>query len=107
VEVGEGAYGLRRAAVIASAESQLVTLWKVNDKATRELMIAYYKRLVAGEGRADALRAVQLEMLGSPALRHPCCWAGFLPVGAWNPTELPAARAADSDPPSRPEAFPI
>jgi CHAT domain-containing protein/Tfp pilus assembly protein PilF len=88
VQVGEGVYGLRRALVIAGSESQLASLWKVNDAATQELMAAYYVRLGAGEGRAEALRHTQLEMLRSPVWRHPYYWASFIPIGAWGPIGL-------------------
>jgi CHAT domain-containing protein/Tfp pilus assembly protein PilF len=94
VAIGEGVYGLRRALVIAGAEAQLMSLWRVDDVATRELMTAYYQRLVAGEGRAEALRRVQLEMLASPALRRPLYWASFIPIGAWDPLALAAPSAS-------------
>jgi CHAT domain-containing protein len=94
VEVGEGVYGLRRALVIAGAEAQLMSLWKVEDAATRELMTAYYRRIIAGEGRAEALRQVQLEMLARPARRHPLYWASFIPIGAWGPIAPAAASAS-------------
>jgi len=45
ITTGEGVYGLRRALVIAGSESQLISLWKVSDQATKDLMIAYYERL--------------------------------------------------------------
>ena len=94
VQNGEGVYGLRRALVIAGAASQVTTLWKVNDEATRLFMEAYYKRLVAGEPRSEALRKVQLEMLGDPTFRHPFYWASFVPIGATGPIEFPASEAA-------------
>jgi CHAT domain-containing protein len=56
---GEGVYGLRRALVLAGAQSQLVSLWNVNDTATEKLMGEYYRRLQKGEGRAQALRSAQ------------------------------------------------
>ena len=96
VAVGEGVYGLRRALVIAGAESQLGSLWKVSDEATRELMTRYYERLIAGEGRAEALRRVQLEMIQDRALRHPFYWASFIPIGAWDPL-APAAESASPE----------
>ncbi|MBX3347991.1 MAG: tetratricopeptide repeat protein [Nitrospira sp.] len=85
LQTGEGVYGLRRALVLAGAQAQLVSLWKVNDEATRELMADYYKRLLGGEGRSAALRAVQQTMLANPARQHPCYWAAFIPIGDWRP----------------------
>jgi CHAT domain-containing protein len=85
VRSGDGVYGLRRALAVAGAESQVMSLWQVNDQATRDLMIAFYKRLVAGEGRAAALRGVQRELLGSPQRSHPFYWAAFVVTGDWTP----------------------
>ncbi|HVJ94503.1 MAG TPA: CHAT domain-containing protein, partial [Labilithrix sp.] len=87
-EVGDGVYGLRRALVVAGSESQVMSLWKVDDEATRDLMIAFYRDLKAGAGRAAALRKVQLAMLAKPATQHPYFWAAFIPSGAWEPMRL-------------------
>ena len=46
-------------------------------------MVAYYRRLLSGEGRTEALRNVQMQMLSSPRTRHPFYWAGFIQSGAW------------------------
>ena len=102
VKNGEGVYGLRRALVLAGSESQVISLWQVSDEATRDLMVAFYKKLQAGEGRTAALSAVQLEMLrsndqtqagngrgltvGSGSKRdrsHPFFWASFIQSGDW------------------------
>ncbi|NOU09179.1 MAG: CHAT domain-containing protein, partial [Nitrospira sp.] len=85
VQTGEGVYGLRRALALAGAQTQLVSLWKVEDGATRELMVDYYQRLLKGEGRSAALRAAQQAMLTNPAREHPCYWAAFIPIGNWTP----------------------
>jgi CHAT domain-containing protein len=44
-------------------------------------MVAYYGRLLAGDGRSEALRAVQLQMLGSKGLNQPYYWAAFIVSG--------------------------
>ncbi|WP_437542202.1 tetratricopeptide repeat protein [Sorangium sp. So ce367] len=77
---GEGVYGLRRALVLAGADSQIMSLWKVADRETQELMEAYYARLSAGEGRSDALREVQLAMARERL--HPYYWAAFIAGGS-------------------------
>ncbi len=94
---GEGVYGLRRALVIAGARSQVTTLWKIHDEATRRFVERYYKRLMAGEGRSEALRQVQIGMLRSPALRHPYYWAAFIPIGERGPIQVRAEKTAESE----------
>jgi CHAT domain-containing protein len=78
-----GVIGLRRALFLAGSESQALSLWKVDDEATRDLMIDYYTRLKAGQGRSEALREVQLRMLASKNHRHPYFWASFIQSGEW------------------------
>jgi CHAT domain-containing protein/Tfp pilus assembly protein PilF len=80
---GEGVYGLRRALTIAGAESQVISLWKVSDEGTKDLMVSYYKRLINNVGRSQALRQTQLEMLSNPNYQHPYYWAAFIPSGDW------------------------
>ncbi len=83
VRTGEGVYGLRRALVLAGAETQVMSLWPVSDRGTRDLMIGYYKALQAGQGRSEAMRQVQLRMLKDPRRRHPFYWASFIVSGEW------------------------
>ena len=83
---GEGVYGLRRAFAIAGAETQVLSLWQVDDAGTAELMAAYYENLLSGSGRAGALRQVQLEMINSQSrYAHPYYWAAFITTGDWRP----------------------
>ena len=83
VKNGEGVYGLRRALTLAGSETQVMSLWPVLDKETRTLMVGYYKRLLKGEGRGEALRQIQLKMLKDAKLRHPYYWASFIQAGEW------------------------
>ena len=83
VKNGEGVYGLRRAFVLAGAESLVMSLWPVSDYTTRELMINYYNGLKQGLGRNEALRQVQLQMINSKDRKHPFYWAGFIQSGEW------------------------
>jgi CHAT domain-containing protein/Tfp pilus assembly protein PilF len=111
VKRGEGVYGLRRALVLAGSESQVMSLWKVSDAGTRDLMTAYYSRLQKGEGRTEALREVQIAMLKGKLTsatssqggrrettdpgeknavknyRHPYYWAAFIQSGDWRNME--------------------
>lgn len=94
VERGEGVYGLRRAFTLAGARSQLMSLWTIDDAGTKDLMVAYYSRLKQGQGRGEALRAVQMEMLAGQlsgqngiSYRHPYYWAAFVRLGDWRPLQ--------------------
>ena len=69
----------------AGAESQVISLWKVSDDATKDLIINYYTRLKANEGRSLALHNAQRDMLKSKDYAHPYYWAAFIPSGDWRP----------------------
>jgi CHAT domain-containing protein/tetratricopeptide (TPR) repeat protein len=83
VHVGEGVFGLRRAFVLAGAKTLVMSLWKVPDEPTRELMEDYYDRLLAGEGRAEALRQAQLAMKAK--YPDPFYWGAFICQGDPSP----------------------
>jgi CHAT domain-containing protein len=79
VKLGQGVYGLRRAFVAAGAETVVMSLWKVNDETTRQLMEAYYGHLLAGQGRAAALREAMRSLRQTQP--HPHYWAPFIAMG--------------------------
>jgi CHAT domain-containing protein len=83
VKLGQGVYGLRRALVVAGAETVVMGLWKVNDDTTRQLMEAYYRKLLAGQGRAAALREAMLWLRATRP--HPHDWAPFIALGQDTP----------------------
>ncbi|QVL53447.1 MAG: CHAT domain-containing protein [Cyanobium sp. M30B3] len=94
VRTGEGVYGLQRALTVAGARSTLLSLWKVDDAATAEFMVRFYRRLKAGEGRADALAAVQAEFRNGSVKgpmgedwRTPYFWAAWQLTGDWGPIQ--------------------
>ena len=88
---GEGVYGLQRSLTVAGARSTLLSLWKVDDAATADFMTRFYTRLKAGEGRADALAAVQAEFrngtAGNGQWKEPYYWAAWQLVGDWRPVQ--------------------
>ena len=86
VKLGQGVYGLRRAFLVAGAETVVMSLWKVNDETTRILMEAYYRHLLAGQGRATALREAMRELRRTQP--HPHYWAPFLAMGRETPLRL-------------------
>jgi CHAT domain-containing protein/Tfp pilus assembly protein PilF len=87
VKNGEGVYGLRRAFILAGAQTVVTSLWSVSDYATRELMRDYYAGLKKGEGRGEALRQAKLAMLNRKRHQHPFYWASFIQFGNWTSLE--------------------
>ncbi len=89
---GEGLLGLTRAFHYAGARSVLATLWAVSDKSTPLLMKRFYGYLKAGQSRDEALRAAQIDLIGTASsarngaagdLSHPFRWAAFQLSGDW------------------------
>ena len=77
------ALGLSGVAVKAGARSVLGSLWSVNDAATTLVVGEFYRALLEGNSRAQALQRAQILLLTDFRYRHPAFWAPFLLIGAW------------------------
>ncbi|NEP14911.1 MAG: CHAT domain-containing protein [Symploca sp. SIO2C1] len=78
---GEGVIGLSRSLIAAGVPSLVVSLWKVPDDATQELMVEFYTNLYERKlDKAQALRQAMLTMIneGNP---DPIDWATFTVIG--------------------------
>jgi CHAT domain-containing protein/Tfp pilus assembly protein PilF len=100
VQNGDGVYGLRRALFIAGAATEVTSLWKVDDQATRDLMVDYYQKLERGGGRSASLHEVQRSMLAQRATAHPYYWASFVVSGDPSPLRPVALPVAPKTAPS-------
>jgi tetratricopeptide (TPR) repeat protein len=88
IRAGEGVLGLRRAFEIAGVRSLVMSLWSVDDAATREWMRRFYEnRFTGGLGASDAAYEAALGLLRARRARgqstHPYYWAGFVAAGDW------------------------
>jgi tetratricopeptide (TPR) repeat protein/CHAT domain-containing protein len=81
---GEGVFGLRRSFILAGTQTLVMSLWKVPDEQTKDLMIDFYTRLLSGKGRAESLREAQLAM--KKKYPDPYYWGAFICQG--NPGPL-------------------
>lgn len=80
VRTGEGVYGLQRGFLLAGARAVLMSLWKVEDGITRELMIAFYSAwLRTGDASSSLREAVRVLRRARPWL-SPADWGGFVVV---------------------------
>lgn len=86
--VGEGVYGMRRAALIAGARTFVAPLWNVEDGVQRRLMKRFYSGLAAGESRADALRQAKLALRRAPATSSFLYWAPVILSGDSRPLPM-------------------
>jgi CHAT domain-containing protein/tetratricopeptide (TPR) repeat protein len=82
---GEGLIGLVRGFMYAGAPRVVATLWKVDDRATTELMRRFYAGMLGPRrlSAAGALREAQAALARDPRWRAPYYWAGFVLQGDW------------------------
>jgi CHAT domain-containing protein len=89
IKTGEGVFGLRRAFQVAGAHTVIMSLWSVDDEATREWMrVLYEGRFQKHLTTADAVRAASVAMLQNRRAKsqstNPFYWAAFVALGNWN-----------------------
>lgn len=76
---GDEVVGLTRAFIYAGTPSVISTLWMVDDRASYELMQAFYQNLRARLGKGEALRQAQIATLAK--YPHPFFWAAYQLTG--------------------------
>jgi CHAT domain-containing protein len=74
----EGVFGLQRAFMQAGVQNMIVSLWKVSDEHTAELMRYFYEQLISGLSVNESLKKAQLQM--KDKYESPYYWAGFVSV---------------------------
>jgi CHAT domain-containing protein/predicted negative regulator of RcsB-dependent stress response len=81
---GEGLVGLTHGFMYAGSKSVMASLWKVDDKATAELMSHFYRAMLKERlSPAAALKAAQVAMWKDPRWRTPHYWAAFILQGEY------------------------
>lgn len=87
VQAGEGVLGLRRAFEVAGVGTLIMSLWSVEDAATREWMRLLYEQRLRGLSTAQAVRNASLEVLETRRKAgrtpHPFYWGAFVAAGDW------------------------
>ena len=86
---GEGVLSLARAFAYAGARATTTTLWNVNDRATKDLIVAYYAELKAGYEKSEALWRAKRQLVAGGEYAHPYYWSGLVLYGEATPLELP------------------
>ena len=76
----EGVFGLQRGFKKAGANSILMSLWEVDDKAAQILMTQFYRNLLSGQSKRQSLLAAQeyLRKVEDGKYDEPKYWAAFI-----------------------------
>ncbi len=77
---GEGMIGLAQSFLFAGARNLAVSLWKVDDTATRDLMIQFYGG-IKNKSLSAALTSAKRKMAASAKFNHPYYWSSFILIG--------------------------
>lgn len=81
---GEGVFGLQRGFKLAGANTLLMSLWKVDDTATKMLMTDFYKHYLSGKSKQNSLHLAQESLRNSSEYSDPQYWAAFILLDGLN-----------------------
>lgn len=79
VKAGEGVYGLQRAFQVAGADALIMSLWKVDDGATQQLMRNFYANWIKLRNKQKAFKQAQIQLMGK--YKEPYYWGAFIMMG--------------------------
>lgn len=81
---GEGVFGLQRGFKLAGANTLLMSLWKVDDEATKLLMTEFYKNYLSGKSKRHSLQLAQQTLRDNANYSDPQYWAAFILLDGLN-----------------------
>lgn len=79
VQAGEGVYGLQRAFLVAGARTIIMSLFKVSDEATQQLMVKFYRKWIETGDKRQAFVDAKKEIRNE--FRDPIYWGPFVMIG--------------------------
>jgi CHAT domain-containing protein len=79
VKAGEGVYGLQRAFLVAGADALIMSLWKVDDAATQQLMTNFYTNWIKLGNKQKAFKQAQIQLMAK--YKEPYFWGAFVMMG--------------------------
>ena len=79
VRAGEGVYGLQRAFLVAGANALIMSLWKVDDAATQQLMTNFYTNWSKTGNKQKSFKQAQLQLMAK--YKDPYYWGAFVMMG--------------------------
>jgi CHAT domain-containing protein len=79
IKAGEGVYGLQRAFQVAGADALIMSLWKVDDAATQQLMTSFYANWIKSGNKQKAFKQAQLQLMTK--FKDPYYWGAFVMTG--------------------------
>ncbi|MGW1493854.1 CHAT domain-containing protein [Streptomyces sp. NPDC002402] len=82
-DAAEELVGLTRALLFAGADAMVVSLWKVPDLATKDIMSNFYDAVGRGSSKSDALRRAVLDARDTYGPGRLDRWGGFQLIGDW------------------------
>lgn len=101
---GDDVVGLTRGFLYAGAATIVSSLWKVDDRATADLMRGFYANLGSTD-KLDALRNSQLALKSK--YPEPYFWAAFQLVGNTEGGQYVAVKPVEAPPKAKPVAKPV
>ncbi len=83
LQQGEGIASLAKGFSYAGAKSIVTSLWEVEDRTAKEIMVSFYRKLAEGGRKDVALQSAKMEYLENAEdhLAHPYYWAAYVAIG--------------------------
>jgi CHAT domain-containing protein len=79
VQLGEGVYGLQRAFLVAGASNIIMSLFKVNDEVTKELMTTFYTKWIETGNKRKSF--IEAKKAIKAKYGKPIYWGAFVMIG--------------------------